>query len=161
MPHEIILTVVQPRPLTIRASVPESQAQRIHAGQQAFVQPVGFVGQNLTAVVQRVGTVPMSGNNFDCQLVVAADTLNGAIMPGMNCEMKLIPYKKTDALTVPPKAVFSDDFDPSKQYVYLQTKGGKPQKRDVKLGERNDKQVEVLAGLAEGDEILLDKPKEE
>lgn len=161
MPHEIILTVVQPRPLTIRASVPESQAQRIHAGQQAFVQPVGFVGQNLTAVVQRVGTVPMSGNNFDCQLVVAADALNGAIMPGMNCEMKLIPYKKTDALTVPPKAVFSDDFDPSKQYVYLQTKGGKPQKRDVKLGERNDKQVEVLAGLAEGDEILLDKPKEE
>ena len=47
-------------------------------------------------------------------------------------------------MTVPPKAVFTEDFDPAKQYVYLQGKDGKPQKRVVTLGERNDKQVEVL-----------------
>jgi HlyD family secretion protein len=160
-PNDVVMTVVQSRPLIIRSNVPESQAQRIHVGQQVFVQPVGFVGQKLVAVVSRVGDVPLASSGFDCQLTVAADVLNRAIMPGMNCELKLVPYKKTDALTVPPKAVFTDDFDPAKQYVYLQGKDGKPQKRFVTLGERNEKQVEVLNGLAAGDEILQDKPKDE
>jgi HlyD family secretion protein len=161
MPNDIVMTIVQTRPMTIRATVPENQAQRVRPGQQAFVQSVGFVGQKLSAVVQRVGAIPMGSSGFDCQLTVASDGLSSAIVPGMNCEMKIIPYKKTDALTVQPKAVFTDDFDPTKQYVYLQGKNGKPQKRFVTLGERNDKQVEVLTGLADGDEILLDKPKDE
>ena len=161
LPNEVFMTVVQTRPLTIRATVPESQVQRVHAGVQAVVFPAGFAGLKLSAVVQRVGAIPMGSSGFDCQLTVAADGLNSAIVPGMNCEMKMIPYKKTDALTVPPKAVFTEEFDPAKQYVYLQGKGGKPQKRVVTLGERNDRQIEVLGGLAEGDEILLEKPKEE
>ncbi|MGO9114798.1 MAG: efflux RND transporter periplasmic adaptor subunit [Thermoguttaceae bacterium] len=161
MPNEVFMTVVQTRPLIIRTTVPESQLQRVHTGLQAVVQPVGFAGQKLSAVVQRVGTIPMGSSGFDCQLTVASDGLNSAIVPGMNCEMKMIPYKKTDALTVPPKAVFTEEFDPAKQYVYRQGKDGKPQKRVVTLGERNDKQIEVLAGLAEGDDILLEKPKEE
>ncbi len=161
-PNDVVMTIVKPRPMIIRTTVPESQAQRVHAGQTAYVDPVGFVDQKLTAIVHRVGTIPMGGSGFDCQMTVASDALNQAIMPGMNCEMKLIPYKKADALTVPPKAVFTEDLDPSKQYVYLVgKKDGKPQKRTVTLGERNEKQVEVLSGLAAGEEILTEKPKEE
>ena len=161
MPNEIFMTVVQTRPLTIRTTVPESQLHRVRAGLSAFVQPVGFPGLKLSAVVQRVGAIPLGSSGFDCQLTVASDGLTSAIVPGMNCELKMIPYKKTDALTVPPKALFTEEFDPAKHYVYLPDKDGKPQKRVVTQGERNDKQVEVLAGLAEGDEILLEKPKDE
>ena len=161
MPNEVFMTVVQARPLTIRTTVPESQLQRVRTGLPAVVLPVGFAGQKLSAVVQRVGAIPLGSSGFDCQLTVAADGLTSAIVPGMNCELKMIAYKKTDALTVPLKAVFTEDFDPAKQYVYLQGKDGKPRKREVTLGERNDKQVEVLAGLTAGDEILLEKPKEE
>ena len=161
MPNEVVMTVVQTRPLIIRATLPESQSQRVRTGLQAVVQPVGFAGLKLSAVVQRVGAVPLGSSGFDCQLTVVGEGLPGGIVPGMNCEMKMVPYKKTDVLSVPAKAVFSEEFDPARQYVYLQGKDGKPQKRVVTLGQRNDKQVEVLQGLAEGDEILLEKPKEE
>jgi multidrug resistance efflux pump len=160
-PNDVVMTIVKSRPMIIRTTVPESQAQRIHAGQTAYVEPVGFVDKKLNAVVHRVSPVPLGSSGFDCQLTVASDALNDAIMPGMNCEMKLIPYKKSDALTVPPKSVFTEDLDPSKQYVYLVGKDGKPQKRTVTLGEHNEKQVEVLNGLSAGDEILAEKPKEE
>jgi multidrug efflux pump subunit AcrA (membrane-fusion protein) len=160
-PNDIVMTIVKPRPMIIRTTVPESQAQRIHAGQTAFVDPVGFTEQKLTAVVNKVGSIPLGGAGFDCQMTVAADALNAAIMPGMNCEIKLIPYKKSDALTVPPKAVFTEDLDPSKQYVYLVGKDGKSKKRTVTIGERNDKQVELLSGVSVGDEILQEKPKDE
>jgi membrane fusion protein (multidrug efflux system) len=161
VPNDIFMTVVQTRPLMVRTTVPESQSQRVHAGLQAVVQPVGFAGLNLSAVVHRVGAIPMGSSGFDCQLTVASDGLTSAIVPGMNCELKMVPYKKTDALTVPPKTVFTEEFDPARQYVYLLGKDGKPEKRVVTLGQRNDKQVEVLEGLAEGDEVLLEKPKEE
>ena len=161
LPNEVFMTVVQTRPLTIRTTVPESQVQRVGTGLQALVLPVGFAPLKLSAVVARVAAIPMGSSGFDCQLTVAADGLNSAIVPGMNCELKMVPYKKTDVLTVPLKAVFTEEFDPAKQYVYLQGKDGKPQKRVVVLGQRNDKQVEVLQGLAEGDEILLEKPKED
>jgi multidrug resistance efflux pump len=160
-PNDVVMTIVKARPMIIRTTVPESQAQRIHSGQTAYVEPVGFVNKNLTAVVHRVSPVPLGSSGFDCQLTVASDALNDAIMPGMNCEMKVIPYKKSDALTVPPKSVFTEDLDPLKQYVYLVGKNGKPQKRTVTTGEHNEKQVEVLSGLAAGDEILQEKPKEE
>jgi multidrug efflux pump subunit AcrA (membrane-fusion protein) len=71
-----------------------------------------------------------------------------------------VSYKKADALTVPPKAIFSEELDAQKQYVYLVDKAGKPEKRPVTLGKRNEKQVEITQGLAEGDQVLLEKPKE-
>ena len=160
MPNDVFMTIVQTRPLIIHTSVPESHAQQVRAGVRAVVEPTGFADLKLTAIVQRVAAVPMGGGGFDCQLTVSADGLSSAIVPGMNCDLKLVPYKKTDDLTVPTKAVFSEDFDPAIEYVYLVGKDGKPQKRVVTLGQRNDKQVEVLKGLAEGDEILLDKPKD-
>ena len=39
-------------------------------------------------------------------------------------------------------------------------KGDKPEKRPVTVGKRNDKQVEILQGLAEGDQVLLERPKD-
>jgi HlyD family secretion protein len=161
MPNEVFMTIVQPRPLFIRSTVPENQFQRVRPGLRAVVQPEGFAGSKVSAVVQRVAAIPMGSSGFDCQLTVAGDGLNSAIVPGISCDIKMITYKKADALTVPAKAIFTEEMDLAKQYVYVLGKNGKPAKRVVTLGERNDKQVEVLHGVAVGDEVLLEKPKDE
>jgi multidrug resistance efflux pump len=161
MPNDVFMTIVQARPLTIRATLPESQVQFVHAGATALVEPAGFAPRKLSALVQHVAAIPLTGGGFDTQLTIDGNGLFEQLMPGMTCDVKMIPYKKTDALTVPPKTIFSDDFDPAKQYVYLLGKDSKPEKRTVTLGYRNDKQVEIAGGLAEGDQILLEKPKEE
>jgi HlyD family secretion protein len=160
-PNDIFMTIVQPRPLVIRATVPESHFQHVRPGLQAVVQPEGFSGPKLSAIVERVSAIPLGSSGFDCQLTVASEGLVSAIVPGISCDLKMIAYKKSDALTVPPKAIFTEELDLAKQYVYLLGKDGKTSKRVVTLGERNEKQVEVLQGLAAGDEILLEKPKDE
>ncbi len=162
-PNEVFMTVVQPRPLLVHVTVPENQLQHVSGGLQAVVEPAGFSDRRLSAIVQRVGTVPISSGSFDAQLAVAADAQADAVMPGMACDVKLVPYKKADALTVSPKAVFSDDFDVQHHYVYVaaKTDKGKPEKRLVTVGKQNDKQVEILSGLQEGDEVLSERPKDE
>src|SRR5262249_13953822 len=81
-----------------------------------------------------------------------------ALMPGMACTVKLVPYVKADALTVPATAVITDDLDDDKQFVYLTKKDGKPEKRTVTVGKTSGGKAEITAGLQEGDEILLEKP---
>ncbi len=82
-------------------------------------------------------------------------------MPGMTCKVKLVSYLKKDAISVPLKAVATDEMDEQKHFVYVQPKTGKPRKQAVTLGQKTEKQVEILKGLAEGDKILAEAPKDE
>ena len=72
----------------------------------------------------------------------------------------LVAYENKEALTVPPKALKTDDSDAKKQYVNVLDKDGKSQRRNVTVGRRTATKVEILDGLAAGDEVLLDAPKE-
>ncbi len=161
MPNEVFMTVVQPRPLGVRANVPESQVENVYVGLQSLVEPTGYRNLKLAAVVRSVSGIPLGSGGFDAQFtLVAGGGLPDYIVPGMTCEVKALPWIKAAAVTVPPKALFTEELDLSKQYVYLLGKNDKPEKRPVAVGKRNDKQVDILQGLAEGDRILLEKPKE-
>ena len=81
------------------------------------------------------------------------------MIPGMGCTVRLVTAKKEAALTVPATAVFTDDGDDEARYVYRPAKGdGKPEKQTVKVGLTVGDKVEILDGLAAGDEILASKP---
>ena len=149
--------------MLVRITVPEAQLEHVRGGQQAVVEPTAMPDARLPAIVHQVGAVPLGSGGFDGVLTVALEGQTEVLMPGMNCTVKFLPYKKLDALTVPPKAVFSDDLDVRKRYVYIAAKKEKekPEKREVTVGKRNEKQVEILSGLREGEEVLLDRPAEE
>jgi len=78
----------------------------------------------------------------------------------MACTVKLVPYSDRRALVAPAKAVFEDEWDEDSRYVFVLGKDGKPQKRPVVVGKRSEDKVEILRGLAEQEEILLDRPQD-
>ena len=163
MPNAVVMTVVQPRPMAVHVAVPEAQLEDVRGGQQAVVEPTALPDVRLPAIVHQVGVVPLGSGGFDGVLTVALDGQAEVLMPGMTCDVKFLPYKKLDALTVSPKAVFTDDLDVQKRYVYIAAKKEKekPQRREVTVGKRNEKQVEILSGLREGEQVLLERPADE
>ena len=62
---------------------------------------------------------------------------------------------------MPSKAVITDDLDEQKQYVYVLEKDGKAVKCSVTVGKKTDKQVEILSGLTDGAQVLLEAPKDQ
>ena len=76
MPNDVFMTVVQTRPLTIRTTVPESQVAARPRGPAGRRSAGRLCGLKLSAVVQRVGAIPMGSSGFDCQLTVAGDGLD-------------------------------------------------------------------------------------
>jgi multidrug efflux pump subunit AcrA (membrane-fusion protein) len=158
--NEVFMTIVEPQPATLRVNIAERYVQYVAAGQKMVIEPTAFPETKLTGIVQRVARVPSAAREFEAAVAVALDDAPSALMPGMGCEVQFLPYAKTDALTIPIAAVGSDELDSRKSLVALPGKKGKVEKREVTLGKRNDKQVEVLKGLAEGDEILAEFPKD-
>jgi hypothetical protein len=76
----------------------------------------------------------------------------------MEAEIRVTAEQKAETLAVPKKAVFTEDLDDDQRFVYVAVAGKEPVKRTVAVGRANDELVEITAGLALGEEILLEKP---
>ncbi len=155
-PQEVFLTVVAPRPAFIRAVVEEKDLYLLHPGQEGRAIPAGYPDVKLAAKLATVSAVPLAAGHFDARVEV---DLAGApaIMPGMACSVRIVSYRKDDALTVPESAVFSDPDD-DERYVYLAGHEGKATKRTVTVGKTVGGKAEIVEGLKDGDEILTARP---
>ena len=158
-PGSVFMTVVKPRPVFIRTTVAEKDLHKVTAGVKGTAVPTALPDLKLTAIVDRVAAVPMSAGGFDTRITVAMDAAADAIMPGMTCKVKLIPFEKKDAITVPAKAVETDEADDEKHYVYVVGEKDKSAKREVTVGKRTDGRIEIVKGLSEGEKILSEPPK--
>jgi len=157
--NQVLMTVVQPQVMTIRASIPEDQLHRLRPGLSGVAMPSGFPEQKLTAALSQWSEIPIGPGSFDATLQVNLDKTVKTILPGMACKVKLTAYAKKDALVLPAGAVLTDELD-DHRYVYLLGKDGKTSKRDVTVGEKTDKVVEIVKGLVEGDQVLQEAPKD-
>jgi HlyD family secretion protein len=158
-PNQVFMTVVQPRPVSIRATVPEDKLYRLRVGLTGTAIPKAYPNLRLPVVVGDVNQVPLAPGSFEAQAKVTRSRDADAVMPGMACSLRFEPYVKHDALIVPPKALMTDPNDPDQHYVYVPGRRDRPTRRNITVGEKNDKQVEVLRGLSEGDRVLLEAPK--
>ena len=157
---EVFMTIVKPRPMLVRATVPEEQLHNLHSGLKGTVQPTGYPEMRVSAILDRPSAVPLGADGYEAKAALVLDESAEALMPGMTCTVKLTVYRKKDAITVPAAVVFADELKDQKHHVYVLTKKGKHKKRRVTLGRKTDKQVEILKGLSEGDEVLLERPKD-
>ncbi len=80
---------------------------------------------------------------------VRIDNPDGALRPGTFGEVFLEVSTHENALTCPQKAIIDN------KYVFL-AQGKKAQKKEVVLGLQNSDFVEVLSGVNEGDEVIVD-----
>jgi len=157
---EVFMTVVEPRPIFVRATVDEKNLHWVKPGLEAVVQPAGYPDLKLDATVSEVDSVPSSAGKFEAKLKLKLVGDADEIMPGMTCTAKLVPYVRRAALVVPASAVFADEIDSEKRHVYLAAESGKPKKQAVVVGQKSGDKVEILEGLEDGDEILAQKPEE-
>lgn len=160
-PGSVVMTVVNPDALLVRASVAEKQLGRLQPGMAARVAPTANPDNALSATLASISTIPVDIGGIDATATFKLGDKTDAVVAGMTCKVKLTPVFKKDALAVPSSAVFEDDFDPSKRYVLVAAKedDGQPQRRDVKIGQRTDDKIEIVDGLEAGEKVLTKKPE--
>lgn len=150
---EVVLSVVGAGKLTVRAEAEEKELPGLKADLAAKVTPTAFPDQRLAAKLARVGAAPQAGK-FELLVELTGDAPAG-LVAGMTCSVRLVTARKETAILVPAAAVSEDDGD---HFVYKPKAGDKPEKVAVKVGLTAGDRVEILDGLAAGDEILASKP---
>lgn len=154
-PREVAMTVVNPGRLQLRAAVAETDLYKVKPGLKGFATPVSAPGKQLEARVDTLGSVPLPAGGFDAILVLTPDE-SVRLCPGMSCKLTLEHSGAGGRLLAPKEAVFEDA---GKRVIYVAAKDGPPTRRFVKVGEADDKRIELLEGVKEGDVILTRKPE--
>lgn len=156
-PKEVLLTIMGDAPFLVQADFSEKELRDVREGVKASVTPTAYPDMKLDAIVHQVMPLPSAGTSFHAELTVARHAEDGLLSPGLTCSVKLAAYEKEDALTLPPAAVKTDEKT-DRPYVYVVKEGAEPVRREIKVGRKTEKAVEVLDGLEEGDQVLASPP---
>ena len=157
--NQVVMTVVQPRPMRICAMAPENQLSDLRPGLKGVATPTGYADLNLPVTIDDVSDIPVSPGNFNVRLTVDFKGRTKLLMPGMTCKVKLIAYLNRSAITVAPKSVTTDELDDQKHSVQVLERDGTMKEQPVTVGRKTDKQVEIVKGLSEGDQVVIEPVK--
>lgn len=156
---EPLLEVGNPGELEIVADLLSTDAVRVQPGQRVLVEAWGG-GEPLEGRVRRVepfGFTKVSALGIEEQRVnVVMDFTDPPgrwqrLGHGYRVEPRIVLAEKADALKVPRAALFRDG---GKWAVFVRD-GGRATLRHVQLGLENGLEAEIVEGLAEGDEVVL------
>mgnify|MGYP001208012393 FL=1 len=154
-PGTVLVTVGDPAALEIVIDVLSSDAVRVKPGMRMLV--TGWGGPEVEAAVRLVEPAAfrkISALGVEEQRVnVIADFK--AVPPGIGdayrVDARIVVAEKPDALRVPVGALFRRD---GKWTVFV-VDGGRLAAREVELGLRGARNAEVVAGLSEGEVVVL------
>lgn len=153
--NSVVMTIVQPRPLYVLSSVGEKDYPSFEKGMDAVITPVADSELEFEGELESIASAPAGSNKFEVELDVDLDDAPDWLLPGLTCKVKLTTYEADDAVVVPQEYVNTDEDDSREKYVLvLEDEDEEPVRRKVKLGKKKDKEIEILKGLEEGDEIV-------
>jgi multidrug efflux pump subunit AcrA (membrane-fusion protein) len=151
-----LVTIPEVKRMSVEASVNESDVHRVKPGQSATIKLDAFPDLTLTGKVARVGTLarvsmerPFEEKKFD--LLVEVDASDADLRPEMTARVDVLVGERKRALLIPINAVFD------RQGILVAHVVGflGVETRQLELGESNGLEVEVKAGLAEGERVAL------
>jgi len=151
-----IVTVADVDRMLVEATVGEADVHRVAVGQAVNVVLEALRDKKFTGKVTRIGTVarsssdrPLEDKRFD--LVVEIDQPDTQLKPEMTARVDVQIGERRGVLIIPPNAVFEEQGVPAVHVV----RAFDVQTRMVQLGESTGTAVEVVAGLQEGERVLL------
>ncbi len=161
-PRQQVLIIPDMSTLQIRTRVYEAMIDQITLDLPAVIRLDSKADLTLKGKVSKVAPLPDSQHSWlnpDLKVfnvTVKFDEIPEGLKPGMTCEVELILAKLKNALSVPIAGVFTEQ----EKTICYQVRPGGVETVEVKVGRMNDRRVEILSGLAEGDKVLLVPPEE-
>ena len=145
-----VVTVAQVNILRLRIPAPESIAAKVRIGDSADVR-VQATSEHFTGKVTRF-TDALDPATRTMQVEIDVPNEKYKLQPGMYATVVLEVQNHPDALAVPVQAVEHHD---DKASVLMVDAQNRVQLRQIQTGLEDPDRVEVLAGLKEGDRVIV------
>ena len=139
--------------MQVKVTVHETKVEKLQRGMPARVK---IQGKELKGRVISIANQPEAGSWFSGSVkeyatIVKIDGSMEGLKPGMTAEVEILVSHKPKAVTLPVAAVVNKD----NSFFCWVEKDGSYEKRNLDLGMTDDKYVEVINGVVEGDVVAL------
>ncbi|HEX6883399.1 MAG TPA: efflux RND transporter periplasmic adaptor subunit [Planctomycetota bacterium] len=155
-----IITIPSAAGMIAQVSLHESVLKQVEPGQAAIVRVDAIPGREFHGRVRFVAVMADQNSfwaNPNLRLYrteVAIDDAVPEMRPGMSCAIEILVEEIPDTLFVPVQSIFRR----GQETLAFVERGGTSEQRGVAVGRYNDRWVQVLDGLAEGEVVLLAPP---
>jgi HlyD family secretion protein len=158
---EPLLEIGDPASLDIVSDLLSTDAVRVRRGAQVIIDQWGG-GQPLSGRVRRVepsGFMKVSALGVEEQrvnvIVDFADEVEPAQLgDAYRVEVRIVTWREESVLKVPIGALFRRGQD----WGVFRVDEGRAREQKVEIGQRNDREAQVLNGLTEGQSVILHPP---
>lgn len=140
----------------VKVTVDEVDISRVAVGQPVQVL-IDALGETLPGSVTRVEPLPQTESAVTAYLVtVEVDPAGTALKPGMTASATIVADSRAGVLSVPAAAVRTEGDTSLVSVVVTGADGARSvEERAVSVGLRAGEQVEILDGLAEGEQVVI------
>jgi macrolide-specific efflux system membrane fusion protein len=145
--------------LTVAARVAENDVTRLRPGMGANFTTPGYPGRRWSGKLRQVIPVAADatgeqGKQAFYTVLFEVNNADHELMSGMSTQVQFVVAQAQNALLLPARALGTPDAD-GFYSVNLLDAGRRPSVRKLKIGLRNGREVQVVSGLAEGDQVLV------
>ncbi len=146
--------------MEVKVRVHESKVKKLKKEQKAEIRIEAYPNAVLHGTITNVATLTDSdspwsrGGVKEYLTTVKIEDLpdNAGLLPGMSAEVAIKVNHYSDVLIVPVQAVTQRGA----QHIAYVKIGSRIERREVTVGENNQKFIEIKDGVAEGDQLLMD-----
>jgi len=170
----VVMKIADLNQMIVKSNINEVDIAKFMLHQTAEIKIDALPYEQYHGQIVKIAPQAITENNAKVFPVEISINANGqTVKPGMTANVSIMGDSRKDVLTIPIRAVFSNDSN--QDVVYKVTAAPAPAKTDkkskkpavsqptgvatpVKLGANDMQNVEVIEGLQEGDKILLNEP---
>jgi membrane fusion protein (multidrug efflux system) len=144
-----LVNVEDVRVLKVDFRLPERNLAQVRVGQGVEVIADALPNERWQGLIEAINP-RVDANGRSLELRALLENSRGQLRPGMFVRVRVITGERTNALLVPEEAIvpLGEEF-----YVY-KVVDGQARRILVKIGVRRDAQVEIVRGLASGDQVV-------
>ncbi len=144
-----IATIVDVHKLKAEVYVPENSVFKLKAGQEATITTEVYPGEIFTGTITYISPKGDDNHNYLVELSVHNNKAS-QLKAGVYAIVKFSQETKDKTLQIPKVSLVDGIKNP---YVYV-SKNGKAEERKLVLGREFGENIEVLNGLAAGDQVI-------
>jgi macrolide-specific efflux system membrane fusion protein len=145
--------------MTVQARVAEIDVTRLRRGMTANFTTPGYPGRHWSGKLRQVIPVPADGTGEQGKqtfynVLFEVDNTEQELMSGMSTQVQFIVAQAQDAVLLPVKLLGRPDAD-GWYHANVLDANQRLSPRKLKIGVRNQQQVQVLSGLDAGEQLLV------
>lgn len=145
-----LLTVMDISQVIAKAHVPQSDALLLRKGDKASITAPGL-DKTVSGTVTLVSPA-LDPNSTTVEIWIQAANPGQQLRPGMTAQLSIVAKTVEDALVIPASALLNANGDGAQ--VMVINSQGKAETKEVKTGIQNGQEVQIIAGLNAGEQVI-------